>query len=96
MSDYKQAALNLYPEKWVKSDYDFSIDVNTGKRAVAEEVFKTVFEQLNSEQVAKGVTSAFLRRIKKCGIEDNQTNYANMSTALLFAIIAIRDKRGDE
>lgn len=94
MEDYKQAALNLYPEDWFKSETKhglFQVDQNAPKRAVAEEVFKVAFEKLREEHVADSVAKAFLRRSSKCGTDDNGVNCANMSTALLAAIIAIRD-----
>lgn len=91
MEDYKQAALNLYPNDWVELDEGFKIDNNAGKRAVAEEVYRTVFEKLKTEHVADSVAKAFLRRAAKYGTCDNSINTANMSTALMAAIIAIRD-----
>lgn len=91
MEDYKQAALNLFPNKWVEVSDDFKIDNNAGKRAVAEEVFKAVFDKLKTEHVADSVAKAFLRRASKWGADNNGINAANMSTALMAAIIAIRD-----
>ena len=92
MEDCKQAALNLFPNKWFEVSDDFKIDSNAGKRAVAEEVFKDVFDKLKSEHVADAVAKAFIRRASKWGTDNNGINAANMSTALMAAIIAIRDK----
>ena len=86
--------MNLYPEDWFKSETIhglFQVDQNAPKRAVAEEVFKVAFEKLRGEQVADLVAKAFLRRSSKYGTDDNGINCANMSTALLIAIIEIRD-----
>jgi hypothetical protein len=91
MEDYKQAALNLYPNEWVEVMPDFTIDNNAPKRAVAEEVFKVAFEKLKTEHVADSVAKAFLRRSAKWGNDNNAVSAANMSTALMAAIIAIRD-----
>lgn len=91
MEDYKQAALNLFPNKWVEVSDDFKIDNNAGNRAVAEEVFKTVFDKLKTEHIADSVAKAFLRRASKWGTDNNDINAANMSTALMAALIAIRD-----
>ena len=55
------------------------------------EVFKSVFDKLKTEHVADSVAKAFLRRASKWGIDNNGINAANMSTALMAAIIAIRD-----
>ena len=94
MEDYKQAALTLFPTDWVRLDDDFKIDNNAGKRAIAEEVFRFVFDKLKTERVASVVSEAFLRRAEKYGADNQGINTANMSTALMAAIIAIRD--GDE
>lgn len=67
----------------------FSIDNNAGKRAVAECVFSYAFGKLKSEDIAKSVLAAYERR--RTG--DNNIDLANMSTALMAAIILIR---GDE
>lgn len=91
MEDYKQAALNLFPNEWVEVGEDFKFDNNAGKRAVAEEVFQAVFEKLKTEHVADSVAKAFLRRAAKWGTDNNGINAANMSTALVSAIISIRD-----
>ena len=92
--DYKTAALNLYPVDWFESETIhgvFKFDNNASKRAVAEKVFYFVFEKMKSECVANSVAKAFLRRASRLGTNDNDINTANMSTALMAAIIAIRD-----
>ncbi|QDP61728.1 MAG: hypothetical protein Unbinned4466contig1000_40 [Prokaryotic dsDNA virus sp.] len=94
MEDYKQAALTIFPTDWFETDTihgAFKFDNNAAKRAVAEEVFKAVFDKLKTEHVADSVAKAFLRRASKWGAYNNGINAANMSTALMAAIIAIRD-----
>lgn len=95
MTDAQKAALNLYPESWRKigtiCGEELQIDDNCTLRKNAEKVFEHVFEILKSEQVADGVAKAFIRRSAKYGTSDNGLNAANMSTALMAAIVAIRD-----
>ena len=64
----------------------FSIDNNAGKRAVAEYVFSYAFDKLKSEDIAKSVLAAY--EMRRAG--DNNIDLANMSTALMAAIILIR------
>lgn len=89
--DYKQGALSIYPVSLIEIEQGFKIDINAGKRAVAEVVLKLVFEKLKKEHVAGSVSKAFLRRARKWGTDNDDINTANMSTALISAIIAIRD-----
>lgn len=59
--DIKQAALNIYPSKW-SDEGNFIMDLNSGKRAVAEKVIEHVFGILDDEMTAAGLMSAFRRR----------------------------------
>lgn len=89
MKDSILAAKNLYCEDMKELSKGFSIDNNAGKRVVAECVFSYAFDKLKSEELAKSVFYAYERR--RSG--DKNIDLANMSTALMAAIILIR---GDE
>mgnify|MGYP000619187100 CR=1 FL=1 len=95
-SDAEMAALNMYPHDWFKRDIngcEFKHDQNAGKRAIALDIFKSVFIVLESEQTAKSVMNAFTRRVLDYELSDSDKKMltANMSTALVAAKIAIRD-----
>lgn len=81
--DAKRAALNLYPEEWQEFPTGLMVDHNANLRNVAEEVFQHVFTVLQSEEVATGVSRAFLRRHKQWG-DDPKFNTASMATALSY------------
>ena len=96
LSDAKKAALNFYPNEWFERQIKggtFKHDQNAGKRAIAEVVFKSVFDVLESEEVAKAVMNAFTRRVLEYDLseDDKKLFTARMSTALVAAKIAIRD-----
>lgn len=94
LPDYKQAALNMYPEEWQEFEGFFRVDHNANIRAVAEDVFKRVFEQLTfDEELHYSVASAFKQRVERFSMGGNDEDAAFMATALQFAIIKIRDNK---
>ena len=97
LEDYKKAALSLYPEEWKEFSNGLRVDQNANVRAVAEDVFKLVFDTLRFDQdLSLGVASAFLRRIGDYAPSsqyDKCDASAKMATALEYAIIKIRDAK---
>jgi energy-converting hydrogenase Eha subunit E len=98
MEDYKQAALNMFPTDWIEvgGAKGLKIDRNANIRLAAERILKPVFEILNSESTACNVADAFVRRAETFGLDDKSVNTAMMSTALMAAVIDIRDNAEDQ
>ena len=91
----REIACKVYPHDWLERDLKgavFKVDRNAGRRAVAQDVAKFFLRIISSDETAKRMTKAFVRRYAGSDAVDNlDMDYCHMLTAMMVCELSMQD-----